>query len=79
MNIPALKEALRVYSAGPQTMNPAECVYRHTYPNGFQEHISYEKAAEAALIRILALEKELLEIFEDPWIRDYRNAKREKA
>ena len=77
MNIPALKAALEQFSR--PTMDPGQYLYCHTYPNGFQEHISFHRAAENALIRIEALEAELNAIFEDPDVRYIRAAKRERG
>jgi hypothetical protein len=70
----ALKAALLAYT-GCQSINPAEAVYCYTYPNGFQEYISYERAAELALQRIEALELELMEVYSDPDIKYIREAK----
>lgn len=77
MNIPALKAALEQFSS--PTMDPNQCMYKHTYPNGFQEAISFHHAAEIALIRIEALEAELNAIFEDPDVKYIRAAKRERG
>ncbi len=77
MNIPALKAALEQFSR--PTMDPSMLVYRHTYPNGFQEHISFFHAAEKALERIEALEAELNMIYADPDVKYIREAKRKKA
>jgi len=73
INIPALKAALEQFSS------PNMYCYRHTYPNGFQEHISFSHAAEKALERIEALEAELNMIFTDPDVKYIRMTKRKKA
>lgn len=77
MNIPALKAALE-QSSSP-SMDPAQFLYRHTYPGGRQEHITFYRAAEAALDRINALELELAAIFTDPDIKHIREAKRNRG
>ena len=76
MNIPALKAALEQFSS--PAFSPEQYLYRHTYPNGYQEHISFDRAAEKALIRIEALEEELNMIYSDPDVKYIREAKRKK-
>jgi hypothetical protein len=77
MNVPALKAALEQFSS--PTMDPNMYAYCHTYPNGYQEHISFSRAAEKALERIEALEAEIYMIYADPDVKYLRMAKRKKA
>jgi len=77
MNVPALKAALAAYS-GPYAIDPQEACYRHVYENGVEQLIPFGMAAEGALTRIVALERELTEAWSDPDVKHIRQAKRKE-
>lgn len=59
MNAPALKAALLAYS-GPMAIDPDKAVYVHDYGH-CKGYITYAQAAEWALARIEALERESMD------------------
>lgn len=73
LTVPALKAALEFYSDPCRPFN--EVLLRHTHPNGFEELISFFTAAENALTRIEALERELNAVYADPDVKWIRQAK----
>ena len=75
---PALKAALRAYS-GSEPIDPTQCLFVYTHPSGFREPLTYSLTAGCALDRIEALEKELMDIYADPWINRYRESKRRES